>query len=312
VAWARNADDARLPLVTLRLQVWIRELRRMIAKLAVAPENVQLRAGADLKANRDGLYLPLIQCAECLTTGWLGRLPAASTRLRDDLDEIYNTWFRGQLEIARFYPRRFDQPQVEGITAYVCPTCGGVQYAPGECASCGAAELLEGFFVTGQYATHPGGQNIMWHDKTCPACGAEDALLLLGSRSTTLGAQIIDQTWGTRFNDDKKLIAFSDSVQDAAHRAGFFGARTYLNNVRTAMTKAIKHFATPSVPWNDFVTQLPELFRDPASPLRMADEEFVVQFLGPNMGWQRDWAEELIEHGALPKGVSSRAAWKSG
>lgn len=29
------------------------------------------------------------------------------------------------------------------------------------------------------------------------------------------------------FNDDRKCITFSDNVQDAVHRAGFFGARTY-------------------------------------------------------------------------------------
>ena len=63
-----------------------------------------------LKAQRDGIYLPLIQCSECLTTGWLARLPAGSQRLRDQLDEVYNTWFRGQTEIVRMYPARFAQP----------------------------------------------------------------------------------------------------------------------------------------------------------------------------------------------------------
>jgi DEAD/DEAH box helicase domain-containing protein len=68
---------------------------------------------------------------------------------------------------------------------------------------------------------------------TCPACGNRDRLLLLGARNATLGSQVVEHSWASPFNDDKKLIAFSDSVQDAAHRAGFFGARTYLNNVRT-------------------------------------------------------------------------------
>jgi DEAD/DEAH box helicase domain-containing protein len=45
---------------------------------------------------------------------------------------------------------------------------------------------------------------------------------------------VVDASWASVFNDDKKLIAFSDSVQDAAHRAGFFGARTWQNGVRTA------------------------------------------------------------------------------
>jgi DEAD/DEAH box helicase domain-containing protein len=39
-------------------------------------------------------------------------------------------------------------------------------------------------------------------------------------------SQVVDASWANVFNYDKKLITFSDSVQDAAHRAGFFGART--------------------------------------------------------------------------------------
>ena len=128
VAWARNAEAPNLPLVTLRLQVWIRELRRMVAKLAAAPDQVELRAEADLKAHRDGIYLPLIQCTECLTTGWLARLPGGSSRLRDELEGIYNTWFRGQVEIARFYPARFANPQVAGQDTQVCANCAGVQF----------------------------------------------------------------------------------------------------------------------------------------------------------------------------------------
>ena len=62
---------------------------------------------------------------------------------------------------------------------------------------------------------------------------------------------MVEQSWASGFNDDKKLIAFSDSVQDAAHRAGFFGARTYANTVRTALAKAIDLLATPYVPWSD-------------------------------------------------------------
>ena len=67
----------------------------------------------------------------------------------------------------------------------------------------------------------------------------------MGARNATLGAVTIEQTWASPFNDDKKLIAFSDSVQDAAHRAGFFTARTYLNTVRTGLAQVIDQVATP-------------------------------------------------------------------
>jgi DEAD/DEAH box helicase domain-containing protein len=318
VAWARDPDGSGRPLVTVRVQLWMRELRRMVARLCANKERVELRAASELRANRDGIYLPLVQCTECLTTGWLARLPAGSQRLRDQLDEIYNTWFRGQTEIARMYPvGRFAQPQVEGNSMHVCASCGNVQPKGGECAACGATEMVAVFFVTGKHVSRGGEKSTIWHDNTCPACGAEDRQILLGARSATLGSQIVEQTWASPFNDDKKLIAFSDSVQDAAHRAGFFGARTYLNGVRTAIAKALDVLPAMPIVWGEFLQRFPALYRDLESPLYMTQDRFVVEFLGPNMTWQRDWSEELTIKGVLPAGsrlperVEKRLAWQA-
>ena len=105
VAWARS-DDGTQPFVTLRLQVWIRELRRMVAKVASAPESVDMRADADLGAAPGALYLPLVQCSECHTTGWLSRLAPGSSKVSTKRDEIYSTWFARRPEAVRLYPGR--------------------------------------------------------------------------------------------------------------------------------------------------------------------------------------------------------------
>jgi hypothetical protein len=42
------------------------------------------------------------------------------------------------------------------------------------------------------------------------------------------------------FNGDKRVLAFSDSVQDAAHRAGFIAARAYRTSFRTALTRTVQ------------------------------------------------------------------------
>lgn len=48
----------------------------------------------------------------------------------------------------------------------------------------------------------------------------------IGSQSATLSSVAIDELFGSVLNNDPKLLAFTDSVQDASHRAGFFTART--------------------------------------------------------------------------------------
>ena len=83
LAWARDASGR--PLVNLRVQVWMRELRRLVASVTSKREDVELRSAADLRAEGGGLNLPLVQCSECRTTGWLARRPAHAPRLDHEL-----------------------------------------------------------------------------------------------------------------------------------------------------------------------------------------------------------------------------------
>lgn len=317
VAWAR--DPVGRPLVTLKVQLWVRELRRMVAQVRGDTQNIELRADSDVKREPGKLYLPLLQCADCHTTGWLSRLPNGQTRVATDLDEIYSTWFSGQSETLRIYARAgLPRPLCDGIAQRVCVQCGHLQTGPGECAACGHGDLVDVFRVTAKrVTTTQAGIQYVWHDPTCPACGSKFRQLLLGARNTTLGAVTIEQIWASPFNDDKKLIAFSDSVQDAAHRAGFFTARTYLNTVRTGLAQVIDQVATPQCSWNTFLDQSAQLWLSKGSPLEMEVERFVSEFIGPDMLWQRDWAISLQGLDSLPSGshlpvrVQKRLAWQA-
>jgi DEAD/DEAH box helicase domain-containing protein len=320
VAWARvPGGSSGRPLLNLRVQMWMRELRRMVANLAVQPKDVKLRSSADVPANPDGVYLPLIQCTACRTTGWLSRMVQSSSRLSTKLDEIYNTWFASRPEVTRFYAASsFKRPQVEGVIQQVCTACGNLQSNGAiACVACSEESLLPIFRVTEQKTISRGEVQLTRHDDTCPACGERDRLMLVGARNATLGAQVVEHLWASPFNDDKKLIAFSDSVQDAAHRAGFFGARTYQNNVRMALSKLIDEVVPTSQTWSEFLEHMTQSFDKQGSVLHMEPERFVSEFIGPNMIWHPHWAVELLQKGALPLGsrlpdlVRKRMLWQA-
>jgi len=319
VAWARIPGGTKgRQLVNLRIQLWLRELRRMVAKLASDSANVTLRSSADVSADPDGVYLPLVQCTECRTTGWLSRLVPSSNKLSTKLDEIYNTWFAHRPESARIYASAsVRRAQVEGVTQWACVACGNLQQGNAACQACGQEDLLSVFRVTAQKSFTMGNVQHTRHDNSCPACGQKDRLLLLGARNATLGSQVVEHSWASPFNDDKKLIAFSDSVQDAAHRAGFFGARTYQNNVRSALSKVMDAVATPALSWAEFLIKTEQLFDTPGSVLDMSREKLVSEFIGPNMTWLNDWAVELLHKGALPANsrlperVRKRLLWQA-
>ncbi len=142
--------------------------------------------------------------------------------------------------------------------------------------------------------------------RDCPFCGARESLALVGFRASTLTSVFIDQLFTSTFNDDKKLLTFSDSVQDAAHRAGFFGARTWSFNLRVAIQKVVAGAEGRTL------AELPELFvrawRKTAGPGDSAadvgaldDVAFVSTFLAPNMEWFAEY-DAMLKEGEIPLG----------
>jgi DEAD/DEAH box helicase domain-containing protein len=319
IAWARSAENERLPLVTLRLQTWMRELRRMVAPLTAGAPPVEIFPASELPVDVDRLHLPLIQCADCHTTAWLSRVPnLGDSRLSGRLEEIYNGWFGGAAETVRLYPCVDpSKAQGRGVTVYACASCGQLNSREGDCNNCGGAQLVRAFRPTAQRTVTRGNRTAVYHDRTCPVCGAGDAMVLIGSRSTTLGAQVVERTWGSVFNDDRKLIAFSDSVQDAAHRAGFISARTYIHTVRKAIAKGVEHLVAGSMRWSRFRQDFETLWQQPDNPLSMTPEQLVAEFIGPNMTWQRAWTDLFNDGGQLPphspliSRVQKRLGWQA-
>ena len=318
IGWARGGVKGQ-PFVNLRVQLWLRELRRMVASVESKPEEIRLRASSDIPTDGLKIHLPLVQCPECHSTAWLSKTTQGRSVVSAELDSIYNSWFGSHPEILRLYhPAALKRPRCDGYEQQLCVRCGALQDGKEQCAGCGNKELAPVFRVTASYVkSFQNGNQILKHDKTCPACGSDNDPILLGVRNATMGAVAVEQSWASPYNDDKKLIAFSDSVQDAAHRAGFFSARTYLNTVRIGLTKVIDSFQQDQVAWPEFLERATKAWFDPTSGLSMDPERFVSEFIGPNMTWQRDWAEELLGKGRLPgssrlpERVAKRLRWQA-
>lgn len=80
----------------------------------------------------------------------------------------------------------------------------------------------------------------------CPVCDTDGSLGILGRQAASLLSVAISHLFNSPLNRDNKLLAFTDSVQDASHRAAFFGARTYRFNLRTAFQAALSAQTGPA------------------------------------------------------------------
>ena len=257
-----------------------------------------------------------MQCSDCLGSGWLTRLPAGTQVIDRSTQSIYDAFFNRRDDLALLYPEAdLGSPWLRGERLRVCGSCGQVQSARERCQSCGSEDLVAVFRPVTAHEVQRGGRTRVESEHVCPVCGAEDSLLLFGARSTTLSAVAIQHLWGSGANDHRKLIAFSDSVQDAAHRAGFFAARTYGNNVRMALAQALMAMPGPQTPWPEFRDRLPgHWLQSATNPRAMSPERFVVELIGPNMTALPDY-EDLCKTGTLTDwlldAVAKRLQWEA-
>ncbi|AEG43909.1 DEAD/DEAH box helicase [Isoptericola variabilis] len=78
-------------------------------------------------------------------------------------------------------------------------------------------------------------------DDECPSCGQTDGIRFLGSAIATLLSVSLSSLFGTAQLDaaEKKALVFTDSVQDAAHRAGFVQARSHALTLRAVLRQAM-------------------------------------------------------------------------
>ncbi|WP_256977282.1 DEAD/DEAH box helicase [Rhodococcus sp. RS1C4] len=75
----------------------------------------------------------------------------------------------------------------------------------------------------------------------CPSCRQRDGIRFLGSAIATMLSVSLSTLFGTPGLDprEKRALVFTDSVQDAAHRAGFVQARSRALTLRTLIRQAL-------------------------------------------------------------------------
>ncbi|MHB2019207.1 MAG: helicase-related protein [Candidatus Xenobia bacterium] len=142
----------------------------------------------------------------------------------------------------------------------------------------------------------------------CPTCGSEGSLWMLASRAATLSSVAITHTFVSPYNDDRKLIAFTDSVQDASHRAGFFGSRTYRFNLRTAIQTVVT--AHPDLTLAEFQKALIEDWCK-----RLGESRAIVAFTPPDLYDLQEYTDFRRREGkggndALLQCLEKRVSWE--
>ena len=269
ISYAKGKDGEReIPFLTVQVQLWLRELRRLVRQIA-DPNDVPKFAWASdhlYSDADDSHWLPIAYCRECGQSGFASLMRTNEVILRGDLPEIGKAWLY-RSPSAQYV--RVGKQATDLFPHFINPRSLAVGSNPTEQAANGETIGCVPALVTAELSNQVPPKSLA----RCPDCGGDHCLSMLGSRAPSLLSVAISDIFTSPYNVDKKLLAFTDSVQDASHRAGFFGARTYRFNVRTAIQglQESEHMAVPLPEYAQRMFQrwLPEVAKERLVPTLM-------------------------------------------
>lgn len=290
ISYARTGSAGHLrPFLNVQVQLWIRELRRLVAR--VSSTDVTYSIAHDLNAQQAKQYLPVVNCRDCGATGWVSILNERMNATIINLEAFYNRYFKADEKVIMLFPQSHEDSSHGLVKSKICPDCLLVKFGEGgsdHCDNCGH-EMVD-ILVPINRTT--GSEN---HKQfICPFCGSRRGLSLMGLRSATEISASISQLFASKFNDDKKTLAFSDNVQDAAHRAGFFNSRTWRFGLRGAIQKYVQNTGARQN-LKGFTEGFLKYWHD-----NMSNEDFVSYFIAPNMTWMYAY-EDMVKKRKLSR-----------
>ncbi|MDA3918453.1 MAG: DEAD/DEAH box helicase [Deltaproteobacteria bacterium] len=298
-------NDTVFSFLNVRYQHWMRELRRMVGEVSAKP---CINFADDLNEEQLKKHLPLIHCRDCNSMGWAGLKREMDNEINPDLQSFYIAFFKNDPKVTFIFPEKKNPTQffMDGLFDSLCTDCLHLVSGSNknDCKNCGGSSMIHVFIPN----TKTRRNDRIFGTHNCPYCGGYNSLTILGSRAASLTSVLIAQLYSSTFNDDKKLLTFSDSVQDAAHRAGFFEGRTFRFNFRGALQHFIED--TKEISLDQVSGKFIRYWSD-----KMNENRFISTFLAPNMAWLPDYAK-LKKDGILPKGsdlkhqVHKRIEWE--
>lgn len=249
ISEAKDIDNPKSPFMYLQIQLWIRELSGVQYTMQ-QPAAFSFRDQVD--ARHDIGALPPWYCRECNSSGWLGVKLENSNAFTKDINEVYEKYFSRNKNVYYILPKNELTLDDFQATGYQPDDNLQIKIHPETLKIVNNDE--EGFEIQ---ALRKLRDNKI--EELCPCCNSSGTVAIVGTKIPTLSSVAVSQTLATDLdaaNDQgRKILAFTNSVQDAAHQAGFIEGRNYRFALRASVQKVINTLNQP-IP----LTQLADTF----------------------------------------------------
>ena len=228
---------------SVEVHLWIRELTRIDRLASSAAAFSWSDDGTPGAAPLDDSTAPLgafpaIYCRHCGRSGWGIELATTGPQLAAFDKNIRSNHlartgrFRALIHAPSEAQRAMDGERIDGLVWLNTQT----RELSGQLPDPDDRAYRDGHILPTLTVGGPDAEKAA-RDDTCPSCLQRDGIRFLGSAIATLLSVSLSSLFGAAELDpaEKKALVFTDSVQDAAHRAGFVAARSHTLTMRSVM-----------------------------------------------------------------------------
>lgn len=241
ISWARIG---KRPLLHVETHFWIRSVSRLLRSVPQTEEE-PIAFAWSTSLPESGRWLPAISCRHCGRSGWMVKTkPPRNDELKLNPADIY-------------VQARVDRKQTRALIAaydreeHAFDPRARIEDNP-------PLKLLEGETLADYLPEGTGTAVLVDLDsdesarsERCPACGNENAIRFIGAGLATLSSVVLTEVFqhavDPESGDQAKALLFNDSVQDAAHRAGFLSARAGNFSLRTHLAAILRNLDNPDL-----------------------------------------------------------------
>ncbi|MBF6340659.1 DEAD/DEAH box helicase [Nocardia abscessus] len=253
---ARDPDDPQRPLLLIETHMWVRAVSRLTRMVDSVPAfawegELPVREDDSLAEHLGQLRLPAVYCRHCGRSGWAAYSPEKDPHLLvTALDKIYRASVGAEHKRVR--------PMIWATQQEVAATVRGLQVLEGDRVRPVNPQTDNDphtVFVLADLAPTPESCRSAEKDR-CPACGIDEGIRYLGAGLASLASVAVTQLFsGAQLElAQRKTLLFNDSVQDAAHRAGFVASRAHAFSLRRLITSRLDSEST--IRLNDLLAEL--------------------------------------------------------
>ena len=239
----RQNGPKRTPFLTLQVQLWVKELsgiRRVFCK------EPKFTWKMDKVKGDEAIHAyPAYYCTECGASGWLIQRKERNCSFEKKGEPVGKAFMENDKKIC--YVNTFEE-------SHKC------------CSDYGLHNADDHLYVdpeTMKYFSDPvdGGVEVYCYNKMtrnnqaaeilnkdCPECNENgESMMIIGGGNTIFASLSIAQVLSSNLenSEGRKILAFTNGVQDAAHNASFFEARNYRFMFRTAIQRVVKEISEP-------------------------------------------------------------------